>query len=77
MRIVFSFFLLLTVVGGYSQQLPAQIQLPNGWKISPVGKSFELGDLPLNIAVSKSSSSSKFNFLYPDGFRPLVRVELG
>ena len=55
MRIVFSFFLLLTVVGGYSQQLPAQIQLPNGWKISPVGKSFELGDLPLNIAVSKSS----------------------
>jgi YVTN family beta-propeller protein len=31
------------------------LQLPNGWKISPVGKSFDLGDLPLNIAVSKSN----------------------
>ena len=38
-----------------AQTLPAQVQLPNGWKISPVGKSFQLGDLPLNIAVSKTS----------------------
>ena len=38
-----------------AQSLPAQVQLPNGWKISPVGKSFQLGDLPLNIAVSKTS----------------------
>ena len=28
--------------------------LPNGWHISAVGKSLPLGDLPLNIAVSKS-----------------------
>ena len=28
-----------------------QIELPNGWKLSPVGKSLPLGDLPLNIAV--------------------------
>lgn len=30
------------------------VQLPNGWKLSPVGSSLPLGDLPLNIAVSKS-----------------------
>jgi hypothetical protein len=40
---------------GQSQIMPQQLQLPNGWKISPVGKSFQLGDLPLNIAVSKTS----------------------
>ena len=35
------------------QQLEAgQIGLPNGWKLTPVGKSLTLGDLPLNIAVS-------------------------
>ncbi len=49
-------YLFLFLSFGYlqAQQLPQQIQLPNGWKISPVGKSFDLGDLPLNIAVSKS-----------------------
>ncbi len=31
-----------------------QIELPNGWKLSPVGKSLPLGDLPLNIAVSST-----------------------
>ena len=31
-----------------------RIQLPNGWKLSPVGRSLPLGDLPLNIAVSSS-----------------------
>ncbi|MDE3145323.1 MAG: YncE family protein, partial [Bacteroidota bacterium] len=31
-----------------------RIKLPNGWSLTPVGKSIELGDLPLNIAVSKS-----------------------
>ena len=28
--------------------------LPNGWSLSPAGKSLPLGDLPLNIAVSSS-----------------------
>ncbi len=28
--------------------------LPNGWSLSPAGRSLPLGDLPLNIAVSKS-----------------------
>ena len=31
-----------------------RIHLPNGWGITPVGKSLSLGDLPLNIAVSPS-----------------------
>lgn len=37
------------------QKLAAKaVLLPNGWTLSPVGRSFALGDLPLNIAVSKS-----------------------
>lgn len=31
-----------------------RLKLPNGWSLTPVGKSLPLGDLPLNIAVSKS-----------------------
>jgi YVTN family beta-propeller protein len=31
-----------------------RIMLPNGWSLTPAGKSLPLGDLPLNIAVSKS-----------------------
>jgi YVTN family beta-propeller protein len=48
---------------GSAVTLPAQtlqdieshsVTLPNGWKLTPVGKLFPLGDLPLNIAVSPS-----------------------
>ncbi len=31
-----------------------RVQLPNGWSLTPVGKSLPLGDLPLNIVLSKS-----------------------
>ena len=31
-----------------------RILLPNQWGITPIGKSLPLGDLPLNISVSKS-----------------------
>ncbi|RIV23855.1 hypothetical protein DYU11_12890 [Fibrisoma montanum] len=31
-----------------------RVLLPNGWGLTPAGRSFEVGDLPLNIAVSKS-----------------------
>jgi YVTN family beta-propeller protein len=31
-----------------------RVTLPNGWRITPVGKLLPLGDLPLNIAVSPS-----------------------
>lgn len=33
---------------------PKKILLPNGWSLSPTGKSLPLGDLPLNIQVSPS-----------------------
>jgi YVTN family beta-propeller protein len=31
-----------------------RVLLPNGWSLTPVGNSLQLGDLPLNIAVSSS-----------------------
>lgn len=31
-----------------------QVQLPNGWTLTPAGRSLPLGDLPLNMAVSRS-----------------------
>ena len=31
-----------------------RVTLPNGWKLTPVGKLLPLGDLPLNIAISPS-----------------------
>lgn len=33
----------------------SRIRLPNGWSLTPIGKSLPLGDLPLNIAVSKTN----------------------
>ncbi len=35
-------------------KLAGKILLPNGWSLSPAGKSISLGDLPLNMAVSSS-----------------------
>jgi YVTN family beta-propeller protein len=43
-----------------SAQLPGKIRqtdqvlLPNGWKLSPAGRSLQLGDLPLNMQLSAS-----------------------
>src|ERR1035437_8690434 len=34
------------------QDNSAQLKLPNGWSLSPVGNQIPVGDLPLNIAVS-------------------------
>ena len=31
-----------------------RVSLPNGWKLTPVGKMLSVGDLPLNIAVSRT-----------------------
>jgi YVTN family beta-propeller protein len=37
------------------QQIESKrVELPNGWKLTPVGNMLPLGDLPLNIAVSPS-----------------------
>lgn len=35
---------------------PSKVLLPNGWSLSPVGRSLPLGDLPLNIQVSPSGN---------------------
>jgi YVTN family beta-propeller protein len=56
-QIILSIFLLTTLHTDAQtlEQLSKQrITLPNGWSLTPVGKSLPLGDLPLNIAVSKS-----------------------
>lgn len=49
-------FTCLYVIAGNAQTLKEmeakRIGLPNGWSLTPVGKSLPLGDLPLNIAVS-------------------------
>lgn len=53
-------FLFSCLVLSISAQIPNkenndnQLLLPNGWSLSPAGRSLEVGDLPLNIAVSSS-----------------------
>ncbi|MDB5246370.1 MAG: beta-propeller repeat protein [Segetibacter sp.] len=37
-----------------NQLAKKQVRLPNGWHLSPAGRSLPLGDLPLNMAVSPS-----------------------
>lgn len=37
---------------GHIDSLPEAVRLPNGWSLSPAGKSLPLGDLPLNIVIS-------------------------
>ena len=55
MKIRLLIFLFLGNIFAISAQKMAPIvSLPNGWKLSSAGKSFGLGDLPLNIAVSTS-----------------------
>ena len=53
-----SLFLCVLNLFSFSQTLPQieknRVKLPNGWSLTPVGKSLPLGDLPLNMAVSRS-----------------------
>ena len=50
-QILLSFIIFNLSIQAFSQK---QVVLPNGWMLSPAGKSLSLGDLPLNIAVSSS-----------------------
>ncbi len=50
-RIIFILSLSLFVINATAQKT---ITLPNGWSLSPAGRSLPLGDLPLNMAVSSS-----------------------
>eukprot|EP01133_Synstelium_polycarpum_P011158 gene11158-12998_t len=58
-RLLLSALLLLVVSFAFAQ-LPtndpsaSKILLPNGWSLSPAGRSLPLGDLPLNIQLSRS-----------------------
>ena len=49
---------LLLVLSCATHRVPGTTQskiiLPNGWSLSPAGRSISLGDLPLNMAVSSS-----------------------
>jgi YVTN family beta-propeller protein len=59
MKKLILFFLALQSLFFCFSQTPRQleikrIKLPNGWSLTPVGKSLPLGDLPLNIVVSPS-----------------------
>jgi len=57
--IVLIWLSLISVVSPVNGQSLKEIEanrasLPNGWKLTPVGKMLPVGDLPLNIAVSPS-----------------------
>lgn len=59
LKIVFTVLSLL-LVNASKAQTPGKVSgservlLPNGWSLSPVGKSLTLGDLPLNLQVSNN-----------------------
>ncbi|MEO5683456.1 MAG: bifunctional YncE family protein/alkaline phosphatase family protein [Chitinophagaceae bacterium] len=56
MRILSALFLLFAshycICQSSKPLIADRVQLPNGWSLTPAGKSLQLGDLPLNIAVS-------------------------
>jgi YVTN family beta-propeller protein len=58
MKKLFCFLLLFCCKQGISQPASAvtgeKVKLPNGWSLTPAGKSLPLGDLPLNMAVTSN-----------------------
>lgn len=52
MKNLFVSLLLLSLSSLFAQNKVPSVTLPNGWSLSPAGRSLEVGDLPLNIAVS-------------------------
>lgn len=48
------FFAIVTQAQTLKQLEDKRVNLPNGWSLTPAGSSLPLGDLPLNIIVSKS-----------------------
>ncbi len=57
-KFIFSIISIILFYFSQSQTLQQlklkRVHLPNGWSLTPVGKSLPLGDLPLNIAISSS-----------------------
>jgi len=64
-----------------------QVLLPNGWKLTPAGRALTLGDLPLNMQVSKSGkylavtnngqSTQSVQLIDPKNEKVLDEKELG
>ncbi len=52
-KYLFTLIIISFSINVYAQD-SKKIMLPTGWSLSPAGKSLPLGDLPLNMAVSKS-----------------------
>lgn len=52
-KLILSLFILAVLINNTLAQ--NKVTLPNGWSLSPAGRSLSLGDLPLNMAVSKSN----------------------
>jgi YVTN family beta-propeller protein len=86
MKRITALLLLLGIFNQYSFS-QKQVLLPNGWKLSPAGRSLPLGDLPLNIAVSKSKklmavtnngqSTQSIQLINPTTEKELDRVIVG
>lgn len=56
-RQLLSFFLLIGTLANaqtIEEVESKKLTLPNGWSLTPIGRNFPLGDLPLNIVLSKS-----------------------
>ena len=53
-KLIFAALILLPVFVIVQNIENKKLLLPNGWTLFPAGRSLPLGDLPLNIAVSKS-----------------------
>ncbi len=53
-RILIAGLMLFPAVAFAQKGESKKLMLPNGWTLSPAGRSLPLGDLPLNMAVSKS-----------------------
>ncbi|NDA62567.1 MAG: hypothetical protein EBX50_11045 [Chitinophagia bacterium] len=55
LAVVVCFCCLSQIVGQPKTELyKNRVGLPNGWNLTPIGKSLALGDLPLNLAVSNN-----------------------
>ena len=52
LRVFIEVMLLVFNLTSISAQQAEPVKLPNGWNLTPAGRQFPLGDLPLNMAVS-------------------------
>ncbi|MCY7358873.1 MAG: bifunctional YncE family protein/alkaline phosphatase family protein [Rudanella sp.] len=51
-RLIILLFLLVTELSLAQTPATQRVQLPNGWSLTPTGRSLPLGDFPLNMALS-------------------------